>query len=107
MCDIYTAYCKECGEKISPQIHLNSYFTERNEINVYCERHTPDKNVVIYSKNDITLKNQSRIPRKYKIGIESLTPNAYENRFGNHPNDIDYHVKELDEFGKVIDEWDD
>lgn len=98
MCDCYNHPCKVCGLKLP--IHLSDFDTERDEIEVFCDRHIPPKNVnvTIYICTKETYssdaENGEYWPKGYRMGIKSLTENAKNNRIGNHPNESNFAVWE-------------
>lgn len=112
MCDCYHHACKVCGEPLP--VHLNDYDTNREEVEVFCEKHLPDNDVVVFTLTEAT---KDRVPKKlskkeikqirksqdivyiisemcenreypvgWKMGIRALTDNARNNARGNNPN---------------------
>lgn len=99
MCDCYSHKCKECDTKLP--VHLGDYETERDEIEVFCQNHLPDKDVRIF-----TLTKKFEFPDRYpddyepnvgwQMGIRALTDNARKWKEYNHPNlASDVEVKDL------------
>jgi len=46
MCDCYWTYCKECKEVLP--VHIGDFCMPREDIEVYCANHLPEKDVVVY-----------------------------------------------------------
>ena len=103
MCNCYNHKCEKC-ETVIP-MHLEDYETRENEIKVFCHEHIPKrKGIRIYvleQEHRETLKmrfgeiegNNTLISeivlifcKGYRIGIQDLTKNAKEHKWGNHPN---------------------
>lgn len=83
MCDIYLAKCKECY--IKTDMHLENFATGRDEVEVFCQKHIPQKDVYIFET--IERKGRYGIFKKgTKIGVRSLTENARKHAKGNCPN---------------------
>ena len=54
MCDIYMHKCKVCDAEI--EMHITDFCMPRDSIEVFCDKHVPINNVVIYrSLGTITL----------------------------------------------------
>ena len=46
MCDCYWPKCQRCGEHVP--LHISDYCMGRDEVEVFCHRHLPKRNVVVY-----------------------------------------------------------
>ena len=100
MCDCYTAKCAKCGRDIP--MHLGDFETKRDEIEVYCIRCFSDElkgtRSVIWFNNKLEQLQECFSNAEWKrvwdatIGeedyviVKSLTDNAWEHKFENHPN---------------------
>lgn len=78
MCDCYYHKCKDCEKEIP--IHLGDFVTRRDEIEVFCNDHIPDKDVRVFimrkpEKDEIV----GRFPKGYMIGIRDITEKAINN----------------------------
>lgn len=88
MCDCYGHKCGVCGREWP--IHLMDFATNREEINVYCEKHFPFTKIT--SPNPFSkFKIKDEDYGNHTIIIEYLTENALDNKDGNHPN-CDYEL---------------
>lgn len=85
MCDIYKAQCSERGCKVTIDMHLADYKTDRDEVRVFCGAHLPKKDVRVFHLRD--RRDWSVVAGGYKrCGVRYLTDNAREHKEGNHPN---------------------
>jgi len=91
MCDILNHPCKICGADLP--LHLGDYETGREEVECYCEKHIPGKNIRIFNfiEDDIDpeyykMGDTIEFPKGYKMGIRALTGNAIEHKDKNYPN---------------------
>ena len=97
MCDIYTAKCKIC--EVDIPMHLGDYETGRDEVEVICGKHIPNKNSMkgvmvwfidyaeeISMKQDYPNHENDVWDNQPIVYVESLTVNAWKNRLQNHPN---------------------
>jgi len=103
MCETYDHKCMKC-KKTFP-IHLGAFKTEPEEIEVYCEKHLPEKDVTVYERcirfdiadDGCTLINPELIGT---FGIRYLTANARKRKDINHPNADWLGQVEYDKKGK-------
>jgi len=97
LCDIYTARCEKCGKEI--EMHLGDFETRRDEIVVLCSEHVKDYKkygdrcvfwlfnpIEVITYNEEFDKNFLTTVSNPIVAVISLTDNAWENRFYNHPN---------------------
>ena len=91
MCEIYDHPCHVCGIMIN--IHLGDYSTNASEILVFCYNHIPKENVVVWDskKEDRPVRWKGRVTLSdiythNRVGIRSLTMNAFLHKDVNHPN---------------------
>jgi|PlaIllAssembly_1097288.scaffolds.fasta_scaffold26604_4 hypothetical protein len=87
MCDCYEEKCakRECDAYLP--VHLADFETGRDEIQVFCARHIPARNVRIFKIRD-------KIYGRIKMGIRYLTANAKKHADGNHPNAAYFQIVE-------------
>ena len=88
MCDIYDAKCKECDAEID--MHLGDYNTDRDEVEVFCDKHIPQQ-----VTDGVLWEYEGK-----KVFVRVLTANAKANWEGNHPNAC--NPKVVSEFGKIV-----
>ena len=105
MCDCYTAKCNygdltsdspvgSCTARV--EMHLADFDTRRNEVQVYCEEHTPEKED---RKDGILWAYRDGEKQKWRhTFVRALTENARKNAEGNHPNAG--ITKIIEEFGE-------
>lgn len=79
MCDCYYHKCNHEGCNVRIYMHLEDFSTERNEIEVFCGSHIPDK----LNRKDGVLWSIEKGKSKSKIFIRSLTENAKRHWEGN------------------------
>lgn len=80
MCDIYYHRCNERGCETSIDMHLEDFSTERDEIEVFCEKHIPKdlSGGILFLMDDEDAKGP--------VFVRSLTANAARHSLGNLPN---------------------
>ena len=118
MCDIFMEECKGCTKEFN--IHLGDYNTAREEIEVYCDKCCPDKDISIFhvfdfnkhnAVNDFWVHTKKGMFIKdkyladlnvYKMGIRMKTKNAKKHRKLNHPNECYFIRFDIDGNGKVV-----
>lgn len=88
MCHIYHAECKICSKII--EMHLGDYLTNESEVEVFCNHHLPEVDVVIWKGKDDWYSTSKEeyivIGNPITVGVRSLTENARVNKDINHPN---------------------
>lgn len=86
MCEIIYIPCKVCGSEI--EMHLGDFETNQNEIEVFCNLHIPEKDVVIWSDCKGCSTHGDWEIREYSkwYGVRALTNNARKNKDKNYPN---------------------
>jgi len=99
MCDIVNSPCKICKKDLP--LHLGDYKTAPEEMECYCSKHLPEKDVSIFTllEDDTTLLEDDTgsvtFKQGWKMGIRYLTANAIENKEINFPNiGADWAVEE-------------
>lgn len=83
MCDCYEHKCAECDEVLD--MHLEDYSTDRDEIEVFCDKHIPENldDGILWEWSDEVIEE----PKEWrKIFVRCLTKNARCHSTGNHPN---------------------
>jgi len=90
MCDCYGHECVMC-KRVIP-IHLGDFLTNRDEIEVFCQRHIPrDKT----HGTLFMIADEDEDIRRQRVFIRYLTANARKRRVANHPNTwVDDVIKE-------------
>lgn len=95
MCDCYSHKCQAPKCKIELEMHLNDYDTGREEIEIYCEAHLPER-------LDDGVLWEVKLGRKFKkFFVRSLTRNAKKNSAGNHPN-VSVPFRRISDFGRKV-----
>lgn len=88
MCNIYNAECSTCKKVI--EMHLGDYQTKPSEVEVFCNEHIPEKDIVIWQGKDywysVTRQDHLICGNPITVGVRSLTENAGDNKKMNHPN---------------------
>lgn len=97
MCDCYQHKCnhKDCNVRIP--MHLEDYSTGRDEVEVFCGSHIPEKS----DRKDGVLWSIGQGKSKSKIFIRALTKDARTHWKGNHYNG-DGGCEYIEAFGKPI-----
>jgi len=104
MCDCYDHQCNNKGCKVRLPVHLGDFATKRNEVQVFCEDHLPDKDVRVFTFKkrvkewyfDPSLNGSLKC-----MGIRYLTANAHRHACQNSPNvGEDYAIEIRDTLGR-------
>jgi len=95
MCDCYTHRCAGCGAGV--EMHLGDFDTERDEIEVWCEKCCER---VWFEKfnDDLTVslhqdRDDGALTGRF-VAIRCLTRNAFLMQDHNHPNYGDFEVRQ-------------
>jgi hypothetical protein len=87
MCDIYMHKCNHEGCETKIDMHLADFSTGRDEVKVFCRRHTPKdtSSGVVWRYSDHSILNRpKRMP--LQCFVVPQTENAKASSDGNHPN---------------------
>ncbi len=106
MCDCYDTVCAVCKKEIIP-VHITDFCIPRDHMKIYCQKHIPQKDVVIHKivedeyhyKSELSLMGKKRNPIEYplgwrmgvrylkkppsKHGFHAVTPNVCAQHIGN------------------------
>ena len=92
MCDCYNHKCKYCEALLC--VHLGDWETKHDEIEVFCEKHTPwsdpDVYVFLCCLNDKAEPDMFKYRDPFIMSILPLTGNAKRHMYFNHPNSARY-----------------
>lgn len=104
MCDCYDTICAVCKKGIIP-VHIADFCMPRDHVRIYCQKHIPQKDVVIHKivedeyhyKSELSLmgkkRNSTEYPLGWRMGVRYLEEPPY--KYGFHavtPNVCAQHI---------------